>query len=62
MALPKGAHVRNAHYHPIKATRTWAKMVAAMQAERTRSPGQDERTDDERERETTYARDELGYS
>lgn len=62
MALPKAPHVRDAHYHPIKATQTWAAMVEAMAAERTRSTAQDNEKDREREHETTYARDELGYS
>ena len=62
MGLPKAPHVRDAHYHPIKASKTWQAMVAAMQAERTRSEAQDAARDREREHETTYARDELGFS
>ena len=62
MSLPKADHVRNAHYHPIKATKTWEAMVAAMQADRARSAEADARHDREREHETTYARGKLGYS
>lgn len=61
MSLPKGEHVRNAHYHAIKATQTWEALAKAEQARRKRSAGQDKARDEQRERETTYARGEPGY-
>lgn len=60
MATATPDNVRDAHYHPVKASAAWAAMVKALTADRSRSTAQDARTDREREHETTYARGELG--
>ena len=52
--------VRDAHYHPIRATETWAAFVASMMATATEDPERRAAEDRARERETTYARGELG--
>lgn len=53
---------QHAHYHPVKASQKWAEMVAAMQADRTKSVAQDEARQRERHNETTYARGTTGGS
>lgn len=53
---------RTAHYHAIKASQAWKEFVAAMDALATNTPDERAEKDRERERETTYARGELGGS
>lgn len=53
---------QHAHYHPVKASQKWAEMVAAMQADRTKSAAQDAARERERHNETTYARGTTGGS
>ena len=52
--------VRDAHYHPIRAAETWRTFVASMMATATEDPAKRAAEDRTRERETTYARGELG--
>lgn len=54
--------VPNAHYHHLAATKTWAAFIAAMQVEATDPADERAARDEQRERETTYARGELGRS
>lgn len=51
---------KDAQYHAIKPTETWATFQAAMAERLTRTAAQRARRDAERKRETTYARGELG--
>lgn len=52
--------LRDAHYHPIRATQAWQDFVAAMQSV-AKDPVTDRlAADAQRKRETTYARGELG--
>jgi len=62
VALPKGSHVRNAHYHPIKVTEKWAAFMAEMEAGATRVITERDRKRRERHNETTYARGTTGGS
>lgn len=62
VALPRADHVRDAHYHPIRATAKWAALKAAEQANRTRSAAADADRDRQRMRSSTYAKGEAGYS
>lgn len=52
--------VRDAHYHAIAASKTWAAFVAQMTAEATATADERARADEQRKRETTYARGILG--
>lgn len=52
----------HAHYHPVKVSKKWAEIIAAMQADRVKSAGQDATRERERRNETTYARGETGGS
>ncbi len=52
--------VKDAHYHAIKATETWAAFAAAMRAIATEPAGERLRRDEERQDATTYARGTLG--
>ena len=52
--------VRDAHYHPIRATATWAAFVADMADLAIADPEERKRRSEQRARETTYARGELG--
>lgn len=52
--------VRDAHYHPIKATATWAAFMAQMKAAATNSVAERDEEERDRERQTTYARGILG--
>ena len=51
---------RDAQYHAIKPTETWKSFQAAMTEHLTRTAAQRARRDAQRQRETTYARGELG--
>ena len=52
--------LHDAHYHPIKVTRAWAAFMVAMGDDVTATVAERRARDDQRRRETTYARDELG--
>ncbi len=52
--------IRDAHYHAIKATATWAAFIASMQAAATDSVAERERQDERRADATTYERGTLG--
>lgn len=60
MAGPPHDQARDAHYHAIKTTAKWAALVAAMRDQAKDSATKRARRDAQRERETTYARGELG--
>lgn len=62
MTAPAPAHAHNAHYHPIKVTAAWQALAEAMQAESTNTATKRAQRRAQRERETTYARGELGGS
>ncbi len=51
---------RDAHYHAVKATATWAAFAAALRLEATNSAAERARRDELRADETTYARGILG--
>lgn len=53
---------KDAHYHAIRSTERWAEFVAALGAATRRPADQREREDEQRRRETTYARGTLGGS
>jgi hypothetical protein len=57
---PLSSGARTAQYHAVAATALWRDFVAGLMPDITRSPDQRQRRDDERKRETTYARHELG--
>ena len=57
---PLSSGAKTAQYHAVKVTEEWANFVAGMQDDVTRAQAQRQRRDEERKRETTYARDELG--
>lgn len=52
--------VREAHYHPIKATTTYRTWLAAMAQLATDPAGEREATDRKDHDRTTYARGTLG--
>jgi hypothetical protein len=54
------ASAHDAHYHAIAATAAWATFRAAQTALAVHSSAERAGRDRERERETTYARGELG--
>lgn len=60
MATAPNDRVRDAHYHPVKATALFAAFTAAVQAQATNTADARKRRDAQRARETTYARDEPG--
>lgn len=60
MGSPLSSGAKTAQYHAVKATEEWANFVAGMLDDVTRSQAQRQRRDEERKKETTYARDELG--
>lgn len=60
MGSPLSSGAKTAQYHAVKATEEWANFVAGMTDDVTRSQAQRQRRDEERKKETTYARDELG--
>lgn len=57
---PLSSGARTAQYHAVKATEEWANFVAGMLDDVTRAQAQRVRRDEERKKETTYARGELG--
>ncbi len=62
MTAPQPAHAHNAHYHPIKVTEAWTAFMESMGIEATNTVDERARRRAQRERETTYARGELGGS
>lgn len=60
MGSPLSSGARTAQYHAVKATEEWANFIAGLAGDITRTQAQRQRRDEERERETTYARGELG--
>ncbi len=62
MTAPQPAHAHNAHYHPIKVTDAWKAFMESMGIEATNTVDERARRRAQRERETTYARGELGGS
>jgi len=60
---PKASsRAHDAHYHAVKASAAWKTFVASQVAAAKDPPGQRAERDEQRERETTYARGELGGS
>lgn len=57
---PQPASAGNARYHAVAATALWADFVAGLAGTVVRSLPERLRADNERKRETTYARGELG--
>jgi hypothetical protein len=51
---------KDAQYHLLQATAAWEAFAAGMQADLVRDAPQRARARAERQRETTYARGELG--
>jgi hypothetical protein len=51
---------KNAHYHAVKATAKWKGFVSELQGDLRRTAAQRAREVNERKRETTYARGDLG--
>lgn len=62
MATPQPAHAHNAHYHPIRVTEAWKAFTEGMATEATNAATKRAQRRAQRERETTYARGELGGS
>lgn len=60
MAPTPSDKAKDAHYHVVQATVEWAAFAKAMLDEATNSVDERSRKDEQRKRETTYARDELG--
>ena len=54
--------VRDAHYHPIRATQTWRTYIAAMAQLATDTAADRAEVARKRHDETTYARGTLGAS
>ncbi len=57
-ALPDRA--RDAHYHPVAASARWAEFVGGLAKAATASEAERARREDQRRRETTYARGTQG--
>lgn len=60
MGSPPSSGAKTAQYHAVKATERWAEFVAGLTDNVKRAADQRVRRDNERKRETTYARHELG--
>lgn len=59
MATPL-SRKKDAHYHALKATQEWAKFRDAMAETVKRAAAERAARERQRERETTYARGQLG--
>lgn len=59
MSVPND-RLRDAHYHPVKASAKWLEFVQAELGLATQSPDERARKDAERKRETTYSHGILG--
>ena len=60
MATGPTDRLRDAHYHPVKASAKWKEFVQAELGLATQTPDARARKDAERKRETTYSRGTLG--
>jgi uncharacterized small protein (DUF1192 family) len=60
MGSPPLSGARTAQYHAVAATEKWQAFIAGLASDITRTQAERQRRDDERKRETTYARGELG--
>lgn len=58
--LPVDQASRDAHYHAIAATATWAAYVAGLNADLVDQAGERARERAERHRETSYERRSIG--
>ena len=56
MGSPPSSGAKTAQYHAVKATAKWAEFVAGLTDNVKRAADQRVRRDNERKRETTYAR------